>query len=54
MQSINDIIGFIGDKDNSNSRRILMYVIENKGVIENFKPIDIFKLESIIRNLPNT
>lgn len=53
MQSINDIIGFIRDKDNSNSTRISMYIIENKGVIENFKPIDIFKLESIIRNLPN-
>jgi len=50
IQSINDIIKSIGE-ENSNSNRSI-YVIENKGIIENFDLIDIYKLERIVMSLP--
>jgi len=50
IQSIDDIIESIGE-ENSNSNRTI-YVIENKGIIENFELIDIYKLERIVMSLP--
>lgn len=50
IQSIEDIIKSIEVYDNSGQRTI--YVIENKGSIENFEPIDMHKLELIVNNLP--
>jgi len=48
IQSINDIIKSI-EEENSNRT---IYIIENKGIIENFDLIDIYKLERIVMSLP--
>jgi len=46
---VNDIIKSIGGENNNSNRTI--YVIENKGIIENFDLIDIYKLERIVMSL---
>jgi len=48
IQSIDDIIESIEEK---NCNRTI-YVIENKGIIENFELINIYKLERIVMSLP--
>lgn len=50
IQSINDIVESIGNNDSRRTKTI--YVIESRGIIENFELIDAQKLERIVMALP--
>jgi hypothetical protein len=50
IQSINDIIESIG-KNNSKSTKTI-YIIESRGIIENFELVNLQKLEQIVMALP--
>lgn len=52
IQSINSIIKSVGEGKFDNTGKKVIYVIENKEIMENFEMISVEHLEEVIMNLP--